>query len=132
VNLFQLGSFVLNSGAISPWKLECDALEEGSIVALAKMISILVGPFSSVEGVPRGGLQLAQSLKQYVSTGEHPHLIVDDVLTTGGSLIRARTAFRLEKSASKEVIGAVVFARGPCPSWVKAVFQMPSVFWLSV
>jgi hypothetical protein len=30
-----------------------------------------------------------------------------------------------------QVQGAVVFARGPCPPWVKAVFQMPECFWLS-
>jgi len=61
MNLFQLGDFTLNSGAKSVWKIDCDALSDGDIAALARMVQILVGPFHSVEGIPRGGLRLAES-----------------------------------------------------------------------
>lgn len=121
MSLFQLGDFTLNSGAKSRWKLECNALTDDDIKALAEMIRQLVGTFGSVEGVPRGGLRLAEALKPFVAlTG--PHLIVDDVLTTGGSMERIR--------GNRQCIGAVVFARGQCPLWIDALFQMPECFWL--
>lgn len=124
MNLFQLGDFTLNSGAKSRWKLECDALSDKDIECLALMIKQLVGQFSSVEGVPRGGLRLAAALEPHRDLAG-PHLIVDDVLTTGGSMERA-----LLKHEKSKRIGAVIFARGQCPLWVKAVFQMPEGFWL--
>lgn len=133
MNLFQLGDFTLNSGAKSKWKLECDALSDGDIAALAEMIRQMVGPYSSVEGIPRGGLRLADTLRSFASAAG-PHLLVDDVLTTGGSLERARKtrweATRIPDGPVERCVGAVVFARGQCPIWVKAVFQMPEVFWL--
>jgi hypothetical protein len=95
----------------------------------------LVGDqYSSVEGVPTGGLRLAAELEKHKSlTG--PHLIVDDVLTTGGSIIKAKDTYIANLVPGREpivasVIGAVIFARGQSPHWVKAVFQMPEAFWL--
>ncbi len=96
------------------------------------MIAKLIGPFSSVEGVPRGGLILEDCLQQYTSQ-IGPILIVDDVLTTGGSMERLRSKMIKENEGLDYFpdcfVGAVVFARGKCPSWVKAVFQMPECFW---
>ncbi len=134
MNLFQLGDFTLNSGTKSKWKLECDALGAKDIEALAEMIRQLVGPFGSVEGVPRGGLRLAEALKPFVDLNG-PHLIVDDVLTTGGSMGRIKTDWcdRTNRSLGPnfgECMGAVIFARGQCPHWIKAVLQMPEVFWI--
>lgn len=130
MNLFQLGDFTLNSGAKSKWKLECDALSDGGIAALAEMIRQLVGPFGGVEGVPRGGLRLEAALKPYAGL-DGPHLIVDDVLTTGGSMEKMRKSLPIQGPAGRPgVIGAVVFARGQCPLWIKALFQMPECFWL--
>jgi hypothetical protein len=135
VNLFQLGDFTLSSGAKSKWKLECDALGDDDWRALAEMIRQLVGPFSSVEGVPRGGLKLAELLRPHAELAG-PHLIVDDVLTSGGSMERLRERRRGENTFSSgyegpEFAGAVVFARGQCPHWIKAIFQMPECFWLT-
>lgn len=59
MNLFQLGDFVLNSGEKSNWKIECDALGVNDWRVLAEMLRQLIGPFSSVEGVPSGGLEMA-------------------------------------------------------------------------
>jgi orotate phosphoribosyltransferase len=132
MDLFQLGDFTLNSGAKSSWKIECDAFSDGDWQALAKMISEMVGPFQSVEGVPRGGLKLAQYLKPF-RVEDGVHLIMDDVLTTGGSMAFMRqkeldTRYYTQNGAT--IAGAVVFARGPCPAWIVPLFQMPPALWL--
>ncbi len=129
-NLFQRGAFLLSSGRHSPWKIDCDALAGEDWEALAEMIHALVGPFSSVEGVPRGGLALAERLRRS-RHARGPHLIVDDVLTTGASMERLRAACApagADTSPRRDAItGAVVFARGPCPPWVRPLFQMAGV-----
>jgi len=133
VNLFQLGSFVLSSGKESSFKIECDALTDDDVKTLAEMIRTMVGSYSSVEGVPTGGLRLATELEKHKSLNG-PHLIVDDVLTTGGSMEKAvkehKTRTASEHGDYEPFVGAVVFARGQRPHWIKAVFQMPECFWL--
>jgi len=114
MNLFQLGSFVLNSGRPADFKIESDALTDDDWKCLAYLLSKRVAPFGSVEGVPRGGLKLAGYLKEYATEG--PVLIVDDVLTTGGSMDRVR--------AGRTANGAVVFARGVTPDWITPLFVM--------
>jgi hypothetical protein len=129
-SLFQLGDFTLHSGAKSKWKLECDALSDSDWKALAEMMAQMTGPFSSVEGISRGGLKLVEYLDRYKTEEPGQHLIVADVLTTGGSLVRARAAYLAEPDHwSTRILGAVVFARGPCPPWVKTLFQMPLSLW---
>lgn len=125
MNLFQLGNFTLASGVASPWKIDCDALTDEDIRTLAEMIRQMVGLFSSVEGVPRGGLRLAEALNPFCDIGYGSrHLIVDDVLTSGGSMERA-----LQDCLSHAPkVGAVIFARGECPSWIYPLFQMSSYF----
>lgn len=130
MNLFQLGDFTLASGAKSNFKLECDALSDADWECLAHMITRVVGPFKDVISVPRGGDKLALALGPLATTG--PTLIVDDVLTTGRSMIRTL----LERFDGKDILdgkvkGAVVFARGQCPSWVTPLFQMPPSLFLS-
>lgn len=116
-NLFRLGEFALSSGRPSRLKIDCDALGDDDIEALALLVRHLVGPFSSVEGVPRGGVRLAEALRMYEIDG--PHLIVDDVLTTGAGMVRAAKA-----CGKPAFVGAVIFARGPCPAWVEPVFRL--------
>lgn len=113
-DLFRLGSFRLHSGLWSPFKIDCDALGERDWVALAKVVANQVGPFGAVEGVPTGGLALAAQLERYASDG--PVLIVDDVLTTGGSMEAQR--------AGRPALGAVVFARGTPSPWIRPVFVL--------
>ena len=88
------------------------------------MILELSQPFREAIGIPRGGIELSTRLNQY-GTGNKtdPILIVDDVLTTGGSMeeFRRKRAFR----NPTDYIGWVVFARGYPPECCKALFQMP-------
>lgn len=130
MNLFTLGNFILSSGRRSDWKIDCDALTDEDIEALARMIREIVNPFSSVEGIPRGGLRLAKALEQYAThESDIPtHLIVDDVLTTGNSLREAKILFQ-QYNPSSPVVGAVIFARGPCPPWVSVLFQIAPKLW---
>lgn len=128
--LFQIGDFTLNSGVKSKWKIECDNLTDESINCLAEIVCHMVGSFSEVHGVPRGGLRLEAALKPHCTPGG-PVLIVDDVLTTGGSMNRlANEKMALPEYRGKKFSGVVIFARGQCPHWVRAVFQMPDDLWI--
>ncbi len=127
-DLFQLGDFLLHSGARSFFKLECDSLTDGDIACLARLVRELIGPFKSVEGVPRGGLRLAAALQQYAER-EGSHVIADDVLTSGKSMEEARVAYQASHP-NRASVGVVIFARGRCPLWVRAMFQIPSGLWI--
>lgn len=111
--LFQQGEFNLHSGAKSGWKIECDALTDADLEALAARVAQRMD-FGDVVGVPRGGLRFANALKCYVTSG--PMLIVDDVLTTGRSMQEMR-------QAHPDANGLVIFSRGICPPWVRPIFQ---------
>lgn len=128
-NLFQKTLTKLSSGRMSEFKIEFDAATDADILCFAYLIKTLVGPFSSVEGVPRGGIRLQEALKKYLQPIDtFPHLIVDDVLTSGMSMSLAQQNYRLE-NPTKKIVGAVAFSRGPLPSWIKAIFPMPIEFW---
>lgn len=114
--LFQHGRFTLHSGQVSPLKIECDALGETDWDTLARIVAARL-TFSAVLPVPMGGIPFAKALRPHCG-GKGPLLIVDDVLTTAGSMEQAR-----ELHGDPDAIGAVVFARGPCPSWVTPIFQ---------
>lgn len=123
MGLFRLGDFTLSSGEPSPFKIDCDALTEGDWEAAAAMLARRLPPFSSVEGIPSGGLPLAAAMRRHARWGGDGNLLlVDDVLTTGGSMERARKRY-----PGRRVVGAVLFARGPCPDWVTPLFSTPSV-----
>lgn len=129
--LFQRGDFTLHSGAKSLWKIECDSLTEEDWHTLAIMVRQIVGPFGHCIGVPRGGLKLQNYLSPMATEG--PCLIVDDVLTSGGSMTRERDRWLSGGPTIPkyhEVIGAVIFARGLCPGWIEPVFQMPECLWV--
>lgn len=114
-SLFKSGTFHLHSGELSEWKIDCDALTDDDLDTLAQMIGRRVGKFSVAEGVPNGGLRLAAALNRRFAKNDAPVLIVDDVLTTGASMEAQR--------AGREANGAVIFARGPVPSWITPLFQ---------
>lgn len=127
-NIFQLGDFVLSSGKKSKFKIEIDSFQDEDWETLAWLASSMIGPFSSVEGVPTGGLKLAEHLQKFVGiTG--PHLIVDDILTTGGSMNRTRDRYFTNLLKNKVTVGVVVIARGECPWWVKSILNMNKKFW---
>ncbi|HJS83718.1 MAG TPA: phosphoribosyltransferase [Nitrososphaera sp.] len=98
------------------FKIDCDALSDDEVETLAWLLSKRLPSFSSVEGVPQGGLRLATAMGKFAAK-EGPLLIVDDVFTTGGSMEEHR-------AGRYNVIGAVLFARGPCPFWIKPLFSM--------
>jgi hypothetical protein len=106
--------FTMHSGATADFKIECAALTDEEIETFALLISKRF-KFGSVFGVPSGGNRIAGALRQYLSA-IGPCLVVDDVLTTGASI----NQFHRHSSD----IGVVLFARGPCPEWVHAIFQL--------
>lgn len=131
MGLFCYGNFKLHSGSETFFKINCDALTDEDLDTLVALIMEKVTWFAKVEGVPTGGLRLAEKLAKYAK-GEYaetrvmgradgkiyntPLLIVDDVLTSGASME--------EQRAGRKAQGVVIFARGKCPDWVKPIFQM--------
>ena len=123
MNLFQRGEFTLRSGQKSAWKIECDAMTAADWDGLAIMAYEILPPFSDVVGVPRGGIPFAVALHKY-GTGRitDPLLIAEDVVTTGGSIVKYRDNYH--KDMSYSCIGITVFARAKCPDWVHSIFNM--------
>lgn len=111
------GSFTSHSGLVLPFKIDCDALSDADIQAIAGVMASYGLKYHSVEGIPTGGLRLAAALAPLVSDpgGELP-LIVDDVCTTGRSLE--------EQRAGRNAIGQVIFCRGTLPNWCRAIFHV--------
>ena len=121
--LFQQQDFIGHSGKPLTWKIECDAIQDVEWATLAHMIQELERrPFGEVVGIPRGGLKLSGYLNEYSTQNpKDPYLIVDDVLTTGGSM----EEFKEEHFKDKKTVGWVVFARRKPADWINALFQMP-------
>ena len=124
IDLFQKKIFVSHSGVDLKWKIEMDALSHKEWECIASMIMELTPPFKEAIGIPRGGNILGKLMNHH-GTGkrEDPICIVDDVLTTGGSMNEFKTK-RQWRNPSK-YIGWVVFSRSQTPHWVNALFQMP-------
>jgi hypothetical protein len=123
VDLFQKKDFLSHSGKKLHWKIECDAFSEDEWKCIALMIAENeTRPFYVAEGVPRGGLSLANALnKKYASYDKKdPFLVVDDVFTTGKSMEDFASILPKE-----DYFGWVVFARNPTPKWITPLFAMP-------
>lgn len=89
-DLFKLRSFTAHSGGKLEWEIDCNALSETSLDALAAIfIAWKPLPFGRVIGIIRGGLRFAAALERYVTPGAPGILIADDVLTTGTSILEA-------------------------------------------
>lgn len=129
MDLFLQTSLVLHSGQCADFKIECDALSDNSVAALAYKISQKL-EFSRVFGIPRGGLRLSDALEKYCSSDlKKPILLVDDVLTTGTSMNEAR--IKLAKEIGKvpnDIVGVVIFDRStifiPNRYWIHSIFKM--------
>ena len=124
--LFQSVDFVSHSGLDLKWKIECDAISDPEWFTISQMIMEISPPFKEAVGIPRGGTKLGNLLNQY-GTGKRkdPICIVDDVLTTGGSMnefLRKR-----HWRNPTDYMGWVVFSRIKPPEWVTALFQMPII-----
>lgn len=136
MSIIKRGQFKLHSGVESDFKIDLDDATDEDIEGYAFLISKIVGPFGSVEGVPTGGLRLAKALEKYAAFPLmrellYPHLIVDDVLTTGASMESARIQYHYRDDPTKGFAqGAVVFARGQCSGWIRPLFQLPRELWV--
>ena len=117
--LFQSGRFTLASGHTTDFKIECDALTDDDWQTIGHLLRTRLRPFGDVVGVPRGGLKLAEVMKQYITPGEPKLLIVDDVYTTGGSIRKFCADYY-----PIPMIGAVVFARRRPDHWITPLFSM--------
>ena len=123
VDLFQKVDFKSHAGLDLTWKIEMDAVSTKEWKCIAHIIMEYSQPFREAIGIPRGGTALGQLLDKYSTRKvSDPICIVDDVMTTGKSMIEERQRL---VGMSAGVIGWVVFARGPVPVWCDAVFRMP-------
>lgn len=128
MNLFDYGVFKLHSGNTSYYKIDCDALTDKDIESLAFVISQQQIYFSSVFGIPTGGLRLANALQQFAEPNRLnlPILIVDDVYTTGNSMREFKAKIKREYP-DIPVIGIVVFDRSKkgtyVPNWIGSLFK---------
>jgi hypoxanthine phosphoribosyltransferase len=124
INLFMSGDFNLHSGGNSNIKIECDALTSEDWDTIARIISDKYD-FKFVSGIPTGGDKLQEALAKYEDREGESNvvLIVDDVLTTGGSMVKYRDNLE-HYFPNYEYKGVVLFARGECPDWVEPIFKM--------
>lgn len=126
MSLFELKDFVMHSGQVGKWKIECDALTEEDWKTVAYWISKRVD-FNMVRGVPTGGKKLQDALFKYRNPNSDVFLIVDDVLTTGKSMEDFKFALGVDRLMGTEINvikGVVLFARGECPYWVEPIYKM--------
>ena len=122
--LFQFGDFTLASGKRSHFKLECDAISPEEWHSLARIIRPILPPYGQAVGVPRGGHVWAGILEHYRTPGEKRILFVDDVWTTGGSMMAEIYDFYKMGHEPIQWHGLVLFARGPVPQNVTAFFNL--------
>ena len=115
-HLFNIGEFRLHSGQMSDFKIDCDALADNDLAALAFLYARR-HVFGEVVSVPTGGDRFAAALAEHSTDG--PSLIVDDVWTTGGSM-RALLTIR----PVQQHLGVVIFARSRPDGWVTPLFMM--------
>lgn len=123
MNLFINEPFTSHAGLFLDWKIECDALTDADLETIAAIVARRC-IFGNVIGIPRGGLRLAEVLKPYCNRLSNVVLLVDDVLTTGSSMIAERASL----GSGYETIGFVIFARGECPEWIMPLFWLSEVF----
>ena len=118
------GPATLSSGRMSAFKVECDALTDDEVEAHCDLLAMALPPFGRLAGVPRGGVRVAHYLSRHLDPSSPTWLVVDDVWTTGGSMAR----FMAENDIPTHR-GAVLFARGPVPSWVTALWTINRRLW---
>jgi hypothetical protein len=106
MTLFQRKGFIGAGGQTLTWKVECDALADEDWLTLASIAKGLFGlrP-SNWLGIPSGGLPLAEALSFVVGrdiAGER--IVVDDVLTTGATILRFVKKLPLEDEPSRVLV----------------------------
>jgi hypothetical protein len=125
-HLFNRGEFTLHSGDESTFLIDCDALTDEDLAALAHEVSTRLR-WRKVVGIPEGGLRFAEKLSAYnIGSTELPVLIADDVWTTGRSMREMSGTVLRDRGTGTVVQGVVIFARDEVDGWVHALFQMTS------
>ena len=139
MNLLNTGAFTLHSGQKTRFKIDCDALSDDDWDAIAELV-VSQYEFSEVIGIPRGGDKLASRLAKHTTKNSDTVLIVDDVLTTGTSMIEMRkrlgfsehTHYHVddpEGYATRTCLGFTVFQRGESGLWwVESLFTLNDDF----
>lgn len=124
MSIFKQKEFVSHSGKILSWKIDCDDFTDEDLDTLAFIVSQKF-IFNDVIGIPTGGMRFANALTQYIDKKAEYSLIVDDVLTTGKSMI-AESKKISSCSCSYDAIGVVIFSRiKNYPDWIHPIFE----FW---
>lgn len=125
MNLFRDEKFISASGQELPFKIDCDALSDEDLDCMAKYAAQSIVSYTSVISVPTGGDRLAAAFEKYkkVSFDFPTILIVDDVWTTGKSMLNMISKYDLFKSSIR---GIVLFSRGDHPAWVYSIFKLHS------
>lgn len=116
-NLFELCDFVSHSGLKLDWKINCNALTDNDYKTLAYIIFKKYS-FKDVVSIPTGGNKLRKFLIPYKNKNSPTILIVDDVLTTGKSMLKEMAKYPQPK------LGLVIFARGKLPLGVYSIFSL--------
>lgn len=117
----QLADLTLHSGRRSCYKVECDDLTDEEVAAACALLAKILPPFGAVSGVPTGGYRLEAAMAPHATFG--PTLVVDDVWTTGGSV------HAWQEHLGVESLTAVLFARGPVPPYVTALWTLHPGLW---
>jgi hypothetical protein len=118
VNLFLPGPFTSRAGLLLPFEIEAEALTPDDWAAIAEAVAPRLPAFGAAVGVPRGGIPLALAIGPYRQPRRETVLVCEDVWTSGGSWRKVAAEY-----AGKNVVGLVLFARGPLPPGVRAVFH---------
>lgn len=124
MSLFQYFErpIVLNSGKSSHFKIEADDLTPEDWDTFARIVASKY-QFRESFGIPSGGTRFQEALMPYAST-VGIRLIVDDVLTTGGSMERTKS-----KLGWDDAIGVVIFTRRLfLPHWIHPIFTVGEKF----
>lgn len=123
--LIESLEFTSAAGLKLPFKINCDALSNMELEHIAVVAAKKLQPFSNVVYVPSGGKRLAYELSYYVGN-IGPTLVVDDVWTTGSSMLKKVNSVGLSDG---DWIGFVIFNRGLIlPNNVKAFFNLGDTF----
>lgn len=125
MGFLKRAQFIMHSGAPSQFKIECDALDNEDIETCAWLIAQNY-TFCEVHGIPSGGLRLAKALQKYQTPGKGYILLVDDVITTGRSMVEAQAALASERPEVFPLIrGVCIFSRArTLPAWISTLFQL--------